>query len=221
MYCAGKTSACQKRRFASSVLHSCNVKTQICVTRPQCAKKSLHGDRCSISRAFFDVTSRDLSTGSLPPDCPHRAQRDRERERDDTLPEPSVTCLTKSPMNEPPLFRFPNGAPMERDVCHQSLFYVSPRVPSSGVLPSSSPCTATIERERERERETDRQREKPFENDKAKRHTNTRAKHLPKFIKKSFLSCLQPTFASSLYYPLSHLSPLFLYSDFCYVKTVN
>ena len=39
MYCAGKTSACQKRRFASSVLHSCNVKTQICVTRPQCANK--------------------------------------------------------------------------------------------------------------------------------------------------------------------------------------
>ena len=25
-----------KRRFSSSVLHSCNVKTQICVTRPQC-----------------------------------------------------------------------------------------------------------------------------------------------------------------------------------------
>ena len=40
MYCAGKTSACQKRRFASSVLHSCNVKTQICVTRPQCVNKT-------------------------------------------------------------------------------------------------------------------------------------------------------------------------------------
>ena len=30
----------KKRRFASSVLHSCNVKTQICVTRPQCVKMS-------------------------------------------------------------------------------------------------------------------------------------------------------------------------------------
>ena len=39
MYCAGKTSACWKRRFALSVLHSCNVKTQICVTRPQCVDK--------------------------------------------------------------------------------------------------------------------------------------------------------------------------------------
>jgi len=38
VYCAGKTSACLKRRFASSVLHSCNVKTQIFVTRPQCVK---------------------------------------------------------------------------------------------------------------------------------------------------------------------------------------
>ena len=38
MYCAGKTSACLKRRFASSILHSCNVKTQICITRPQCVE---------------------------------------------------------------------------------------------------------------------------------------------------------------------------------------
>jgi len=42
MYCAGKTSACLKRRFASSVLHSCNVNTQICVTRPQCVKSTPH-----------------------------------------------------------------------------------------------------------------------------------------------------------------------------------
>jgi len=28
-----------KRRFASSVLHSSNVKTQICVTGPQCVNK--------------------------------------------------------------------------------------------------------------------------------------------------------------------------------------
>jgi len=27
-----------KTQFASSVLHSCNVQTQICVTRPQCVK---------------------------------------------------------------------------------------------------------------------------------------------------------------------------------------
>ena len=42
MYCIikcivqGKQARVKKRRFASSVLHSCNVKTQICVTRPQC-----------------------------------------------------------------------------------------------------------------------------------------------------------------------------------------
>ena len=39
MYCIIKCIVQGKqaqRRFASSVLHSCNVKTQICVTRPQC-----------------------------------------------------------------------------------------------------------------------------------------------------------------------------------------
>ena len=36
VYSAWKPSACYKRRFASSVLHSCNEKTQICVTGPQC-----------------------------------------------------------------------------------------------------------------------------------------------------------------------------------------
>ena len=30
--------ACVKNTYASSVLHSCSVKTQICVTRPQCVK---------------------------------------------------------------------------------------------------------------------------------------------------------------------------------------
>jgi len=32
VYSAGKPSACYKRRFASSILHSCNVKMQICAT---------------------------------------------------------------------------------------------------------------------------------------------------------------------------------------------
>ena len=32
----GNKARVKKRRFASPVLHSCNVKTQICVTRPQC-----------------------------------------------------------------------------------------------------------------------------------------------------------------------------------------
>jgi hypothetical protein len=47
MYCVitcrtrGKPSACEKRRFASPVLHRCNVKTQICVTRPQCVKMAI------------------------------------------------------------------------------------------------------------------------------------------------------------------------------------
>ena len=44
MYCIikcivqGKQARVKKSGFASSVLHSCNVKTQICVTRPQCVK---------------------------------------------------------------------------------------------------------------------------------------------------------------------------------------
>ena len=46
MYCIikctvqGKQARVKKRRFASSVLHSCNVNTQICVTRPQCVKSA-------------------------------------------------------------------------------------------------------------------------------------------------------------------------------------
>ena len=41
MYCIikcivqGKQARVKKRRFAASFLHSCNVKTQICATRPQ------------------------------------------------------------------------------------------------------------------------------------------------------------------------------------------
>jgi len=34
-----RVSPCQKRKSASPVLHSYNVKTQICVTRPQCVTK--------------------------------------------------------------------------------------------------------------------------------------------------------------------------------------
>ena len=46
MYCIikyivqGKQARVKKRRFTPSVLHSCNVKTQICVTRPQCVKQA-------------------------------------------------------------------------------------------------------------------------------------------------------------------------------------
>jgi len=43
------------RRFASSVLHSCNVKTQICVTRPQCVK-----DCKSIVLHSFDTERSDF-----------------------------------------------------------------------------------------------------------------------------------------------------------------
>ena len=47
MYCVikcivrGNQARVKKRRFASSVLHSSNVKTQICVTGPQCVKRDL------------------------------------------------------------------------------------------------------------------------------------------------------------------------------------
>ena len=45
MYCIikcivqGKQARVKNAEIASSVLHSCNGKTQICVTRPQCVKK--------------------------------------------------------------------------------------------------------------------------------------------------------------------------------------
>jgi len=44
MYCVmkcyvyGNQARVKKRKFASPVLHSCNLKTQICVTRPQCVE---------------------------------------------------------------------------------------------------------------------------------------------------------------------------------------
>ena len=44
----GKQARVKNADFASSVLHSCNVKTQICVTRPQCVngKTSDACNRC-------------------------------------------------------------------------------------------------------------------------------------------------------------------------------
>jgi hypothetical protein len=53
MYCIikcivrGKQASVQKRRFASSVLHSCNAKTQICVTFPQCVNYAESHDNTS------------------------------------------------------------------------------------------------------------------------------------------------------------------------------
>ena len=37
----GKQACVKKHRSASSVLHSCNVKTQICVTHPQCVNRKI------------------------------------------------------------------------------------------------------------------------------------------------------------------------------------
>lgn len=82
--------------------------------------KPLHGDRCSISRAFFDVTSRDLSTGSLPPPRFPLQSSERETERDDLFPE-LLLPVSQKPRKKNPLFRFSNGAAMERDVPHQNL----------------------------------------------------------------------------------------------------
>jgi hypothetical protein len=57
MYCIIKCIVQAKKRvlnrFASSVLHSCNVKTQICVTRPQCYNK-----KCRFS--FFFLFSNEV-----------------------------------------------------------------------------------------------------------------------------------------------------------------
>ena len=45
-----------KRRFASSILHSCNVKTQICVTRPQCVKiVKLNVRECGLQEVTFSL----------------------------------------------------------------------------------------------------------------------------------------------------------------------
>ena len=135
---------------------------QVLITKP------LHGDRCSISRAFFDVASKDLGTGSLPPDFALRAQTERERERDHPFPEPSVTCHSKSPINEAPSSGSLMG-PLWREVSvTRAFFYVFSRVPSRGGLPSGSPRRAPIERERK----------KSFEKNKTKRHINTRTTQL-------------------------------------------
>jgi hypothetical protein len=57
----------------------------------------------------------------------------------------SFIHLSKSLVDEPPS-RFPSGAPMERDVYLQSLFYLSFRVSSKGALPPGSLHIAPIER---------------------------------------------------------------------------
>ena len=60
MYCIikcivqGKQARVKNADFASSFLHSCNVKTQICVTRPQCVKKQMI-DKSPSTDNFSDV----------------------------------------------------------------------------------------------------------------------------------------------------------------------
>jgi hypothetical protein len=69
-----------------------------------------------VSRAFFYITFRFPSKGTLPPGSLHRAPT----QGDAPFLEPSFIHLSKPLLNEPSS-RFPSGAPMERDACLQSL----------------------------------------------------------------------------------------------------
>ena len=60
------TVVMQKRKSASPVLHSCNAKTQICFTRPQCVKESLmrrwdYVQMCNFLMSFSFISSQHNS----------------------------------------------------------------------------------------------------------------------------------------------------------------
>ena len=63
-----------------------------------------------------------------------------------SIPRASLVHLSKALVDEPP-FRFPSGAPTERDARLQSLFYISFMVPSKGALPPGSLHRAPTERD--------------------------------------------------------------------------
>ena len=84
----------------------------------------LYRDSWSVSKAFFYISVRVPSEGDLPLCFPSWPPIERET----SFPESFCTCLSKS-LERSPCFRFPIGAPIERDAHFQSLlFYMSIRV---------------------------------------------------------------------------------------------
>jgi len=65
MYCIIKCNVQRKQArvknadFSSSVLHSCNEKTQICVTRPQCVNIAIYSQ--SIDKLFLEMFSVQIT----------------------------------------------------------------------------------------------------------------------------------------------------------------
>jgi hypothetical protein len=84
-----------------------------------------------VSRAFLYISFRIPSKGSAL-QVPLVELPERERERYGPFPELSI-CLSESPVKQPPS-RFPNGAPVERDACFQSLVHISWSPNKQGLL---------------------------------------------------------------------------------------
>jgi len=72
-------------------------------------------------QSFIYTSCRVPSKGAPPSGSPHRAPSERERRSISRSP---FIHLSKSLVNELPS-RFTSGAPMERDACLQSLFYIT------------------------------------------------------------------------------------------------
>jgi hypothetical protein len=133
-------------------------------------KEPIHRERCSISRAFIYISFKVPSQGSPLPGSPCRAST----ERDTLSPEPSFTCLSKSPSKflqqgpygdncpspepsvmylskspvkvPPPSPRPPLRAPY-RDTFRFQSFLLRFKVPGEGVPPPSFPSGAPMERD--------------------------------------------------------------------------
>jgi len=83
---------------------------------PPCSPKRGPYRKTPISRALLGISFRVPSKGALPPGSPHRAPTKRAA----PFPQPLFIHLSKSLVYEPS-YKFPSGAPMERDAHLQSL----------------------------------------------------------------------------------------------------
>ena len=91
---------------------------------------------------YLNISSRVPSEGAPTPQGRlHGASSERS-----PTPRAPFILLSKSPVDEPSPGS-PNGAPMERDACLQSLFYIFFRVPSKEALPPGSLHRAPTERD--------------------------------------------------------------------------
>ena len=82
-----------------------------------------YGERRPFQEPSLWITLRFPCKGALPPGSPRRASTGKEA----PFPEPPI-CPSKSPVKQV-LFRFPNGAPMERENRFQSLLLHTSRIP--------------------------------------------------------------------------------------------